>query len=152
MGEEHQLADRDLAHGDLADACVAALLAAEVRVSGSIGRSLRPAGLTPAGLEVLRVLHEADGPLPPHEIGDRRLVTRGTITGVLDSLETDGLVVRQPHPDDRRMLRICLTPAGRSILARLAASQLALREDLLANLGEGDRRTLLDLLLRVGVS
>ncbi|MEY2463907.1 MAG: hypothetical protein QOH64_2045, partial [Acidimicrobiaceae bacterium] len=61
------------------------------------------------------ILDGSDRPLCPNELGERRLVTRGTVTGVLDSLEERGLVVRTPHPDDRRMLLIELTAKGRRL-------------------------------------
>jgi DNA-binding MarR family transcriptional regulator len=36
------------------------------------------------------------------------------MTGILDRLEKLALVERQPHPDDRRAILICLTAQGRN--------------------------------------
>ncbi len=41
------------------------------------------------------------------------------ITGLVDRLESKGLVERQAHPTDRRVKAIALTPSGRTVRARL---------------------------------
>jgi DNA-binding MarR family transcriptional regulator len=76
-----------------------------------IGRLLRPVGVSAAGGLVLGQLRD-NGPLSPSEIGERLIVTRATVTGLLDSLERRGLIVRSPNPADRRGLLIEITPAG----------------------------------------
>lgn len=71
-----------------------------------LDRVFRRYGITGAGFNVLMILRGAHAPLSPFEIGERRLVTRGTVTGLLDTLEKQELVRRRPHPEDRRMLLI----------------------------------------------
>ena len=83
-----------------------------------IGRLLRPLGVSAAGGLVLGLLRDS-GPLSPSEIGERLIVTRATVTGVVDSLERRGLVVRTPHPADRRSLLVELTPEGRTVVAEV---------------------------------
>ena len=46
------------------------------------------------------------------ELGARLIVTRATVTGLLDSLERRGFVHRAPNPADRRSLLVEITPAG----------------------------------------
>lgn len=46
-------------------------------------------------------------------------VTKGTLTGVLDTLERRRLVARRRHDDDRRLVSIDLTDAGRELIARI---------------------------------
>ena len=46
-------------------------------------------------------------------------ITKGTLTGVLDTLERRGLVVRRRHDDDRRLLSVRLTDDGQALLTRL---------------------------------
>ena len=46
-------------------------------------------------------------------------ITKGTLTGVLDTLERRGLVVRRRRDDDRRLLSIRLTDDGQALLTRL---------------------------------
>lgn len=80
-----------------------------------ISRLLRPFDLTPSAGLVLSILADAASPLPPNEIADRLIMTRATVTGLIDSLERRGYVQRQPHPSDRRMLLVELTEAGRQV-------------------------------------
>ena len=46
-------------------------------------------------------------------------VTKGTLTGVVDTLERRGLIVRRRHDDDRRLVSIDLTEDGRELIARV---------------------------------
>ncbi|MDI9466589.1 MAG: MarR family winged helix-turn-helix transcriptional regulator [Syntrophomonadaceae bacterium] len=41
------------------------------------------------------------------------------VTGLIDRLEKEGLVVREEDPEDRRSLKICLTPRGREVVAEI---------------------------------
>jgi DNA-binding MarR family transcriptional regulator len=125
------------------------LFRAEGLASAALGRALRAHGLSPAAFNVLMILEGAGGPLCPHEIGERRLVTRGTVTGLLDSLERAGLVRRRPHPEDRRRVHVELTPAGRALLARAAPTLFAEEARIAAALPRRDREALVRLLGRL---
>ena len=70
--------------------------------------------LSAAAIQVLAIVE--DDPLPPHVIVARMLVTSGTMTSLLDRLETKGLVRRTNHPDDRRKILVQITDTGRDIL------------------------------------
>jgi DNA-binding MarR family transcriptional regulator len=56
------------------------------------------------------------GGVSPALLAESIGVTRATITGLLDSLENDQLIERQPDPNDRRGLLIKLTAAGEAKL------------------------------------
>jgi DNA-binding MarR family transcriptional regulator len=83
------------------------------RLVKRIADLLQPYGVTPSSALVLGILADAEAPLPPHQIAERLIISRATVTGLLDSLERRGYVQRQPHATDRRMLLIQLTEAGR---------------------------------------
>jgi DNA-binding MarR family transcriptional regulator len=85
-----------------------------------IGRLLRPLGVSSAGGLVLGLLRD-HGPMTPSELGERLIVTRATVTGLLDSLERRGYVRRSPHATDRRSLVVELTPAGASTVQQVRA-------------------------------
>jgi DNA-binding MarR family transcriptional regulator len=80
-----------------------------------IGRLLRPLGVSAAGGLVLGLLRD-QGRLSPSELGDRLIVTRATVTGLLDSLERRGFVRRVANPDDRRSIFVEITPEGLEVL------------------------------------
>ncbi len=76
---------------------------------------VQPFDLTPSSGLVLGILADAGAPLPPNQIAERLIISRATVTGLLDSLERRGYVRRLPHARDRRMLLIELTDAGRRV-------------------------------------
>jgi MarR family 2-MHQ and catechol resistance regulon transcriptional repressor len=80
-----------------------------------IGELVQPLDVTPSSGLVLSILADAEAPLSPHEIAERLIISRATVTGLLDSLEKRGYVRRAPHAADRRRLRIELTEAGRRV-------------------------------------
>jgi len=57
--------------------------------------------------------------MTPSEIGSRLIVTRATVTGVVDSLERRGLVRRVPSLTDRRSTVIELTADGTTVLQQV---------------------------------
>jgi DNA-binding MarR family transcriptional regulator len=83
------------------------------------------------------------------ELSRRLMVTGGNVTGISDQLETEGLVARAPHSEDRRSLVISLTAAGRRAFARMAARHEEWVAGLMGGLSESERKTLFDLLGRL---
>lgn len=83
-----------------------------------IGRLLRPLNVSAAGGLVLGVLRD-HGAMSPSELGERLIVTRATVTGLLDSLERRGFVKRSTNPADRRSLMVEITSDGLAVLQAL---------------------------------
>jgi DNA-binding MarR family transcriptional regulator len=96
-----------------------------------------------AAFNVLSVLGGDPEPLRPSTIADRMVVTRATITGVLDSLEARGLVGRSASPSDGRSREVALTPAGRAVVDRLVPRMHEFERDLMGVVGERRLRELL---------
>ncbi|SCF36940.1 DNA-binding transcriptional regulator, MarR family [Micromonospora viridifaciens] len=69
-------------------------------------------GLTSAGMRVLMTLARA-GDSTHREMAERCFVRPATLTGIVDTLERDGFVVRQRDPNDRRSVQLSLTDKGR---------------------------------------
>ena len=59
--------------------------------------------------------------ITPKELARQLGVTPGSATGIIDRLETAGLVIRAPHPRDRRSVMVLLTPAGGQARAQAIA-------------------------------
>jgi DNA-binding MarR family transcriptional regulator len=65
-------------------------------------------------LDILAQLVDApDAGLRMQELEQRSLFTRSGLTRLVDRIEAAGLVRREPVPDDRRGVRVFLTPEGR---------------------------------------
>jgi len=89
------------------------------------------------------------GPRTPAELADAAGVTRATMTGLIDTLERDGLVRREPDPDDRRMMSVRLTPKADAFVAALLPAHLLIMARLMAPLSETERKTLVSLLTKI---
>ncbi len=81
----------------------------EKRIAGL----LQPFELSPATGLVLSMLADSESPLSPNQIADHLIISRASVTSLLNSLEKRGFITRQPHPSDRRMLVVELTDKGR---------------------------------------
>jgi MarR family 2-MHQ and catechol resistance regulon transcriptional repressor len=75
------------------------------------GESVRPTGLTHAQFDIVATLGNTPG-MSYKELGERTLITKGTLTGVIERLEQKGLVARERSSDDKRSFFVRLTPAG----------------------------------------
>ncbi|MFO0599943.1 MAG: MarR family transcriptional regulator [Myxococcaceae bacterium] len=93
------------------------LYAASRAVTAAYGPLLAPLGLTYPQYLVMLVLWEADR-VPVSTIGERLHLDSGTLTPLLTKLEQRGLVVRHRDEADARVVRIALTPTGRSLKRR----------------------------------
>jgi DNA-binding MarR family transcriptional regulator len=89
-------------------------------------------GLTYTRLRLLEALH-CHGPAIMRNLGVQLGVSPRNMTAMVDALEEQGLVVRQPHPTDRRATLVALSPAG----DREAENALGPRLDAMAELFTG---------------
>ena len=73
--------------------------------------------LTPPQFDVIATLGNTKG-MPFRQLGERTLITKGTLTGVVDRLEAKGLVCRDNCPRDGRSTIVSLTRQGEKIFDR----------------------------------
>ncbi|MCD1625567.1 MAG: MarR family winged helix-turn-helix transcriptional regulator [Paracoccaceae bacterium] len=67
-------------------------------------------------------------------------VSNGNVTGIVDRLADDGLVVRVPVAGDRRAMLVRLTARGKEVFARQAAEHEAWLDTMLAELSPEEAR------------
>jgi len=78
------------------------------------GESVRQHGLTHAQFDIIATLGNTPG-MSYKELGERTLITKGTLTGVIERLEQKGLVLRERSHDDKRSYFVRLTAAGEQV-------------------------------------
>lgn len=111
--------------------------------------TIRAAGLTPSQFDVVATLGNTEG-MSCGELSQKTLVTKGTLTGVLDRLEARKIVRRAPSPSDRRSTHVRLTSKGEALFAAaFPAVVRAMKPYFDRALGAGDAATLRRLLLRL---
>jgi DNA-binding MarR family transcriptional regulator len=107
-------------------------------------------GLSRGKFTLLMQLVEADEDgLLPSEFAERAGVTRATVTTLLDGLEREQLVRRQPHPVDRRMLRVHMTEKGRDLITGILPDHFCRTKRLMAQLSDREKKTLIKLLVKL---
>ncbi len=89
------------------------------------------------------------GPRTPAELADAAGVTRATMTGLIDTLERDGYVKREPDPDDRRMMSVLLTSRGEKFMREFLPGHFKAIASIMSTLTETERKTLVRLLVKV---
>jgi MarR family 2-MHQ and catechol resistance regulon transcriptional repressor len=105
--------------------------------------------MVPTDFGVLEaLLHK--GPLTVKQIGEKVLLTSGSMTAAVDRLAARGLVVRTDDARDRRARIIELTPQGRELIERAFACHRDAMEEALKGFLEGERMILLPLLRELG--
>jgi DNA-binding MarR family transcriptional regulator len=114
----------------------------------SIGRLLRPLNVSAAGGLVLGILRD-HGRMSPSELGERLIVTRATVTGLLDSLERRGYVRRSANVADRRSLIVEITPVGLEVLQELRTIIHRHEKALMSGFSESDLRAYIERLHQI---
>jgi MarR family transcriptional regulator, 2-MHQ and catechol-resistance regulon repressor len=88
------------------------------------GMHVRELGLTPPQFDVLATLGNTPG-MTCKELGEKTLITKGTLTGVLDRMEARGLLRRTSSDADRRQVFVVLTPQGARTFERVFPAHVA---------------------------
>jgi DNA-binding MarR family transcriptional regulator len=107
-------------------------------------------GLSMGKFTLLMQLYQAgETGLTPSECAARSGVSRATITGLLDGLERDALIMRQPSVTDRRMLGIRLTETGQQLMMQMLPDHFCRTTGLMANLSSKEKKILIELLQKL---
>ncbi len=122
------------------------LIRLEARMNVAITEQLRAIGLSVPQCDVLTTLTEAEG-VSQQELAKRLYVTKGNISGLLDRLESAGLVERRSTAADRRQYEIHLTGTGRAVAEKAIALQRGFIGETMGMMRDADLATLEELLI-----
>jgi MarR family 2-MHQ and catechol resistance regulon transcriptional repressor len=112
-------------------------------------RHIESRGLSTSEFGVLEILYHK-GPLTIGEIGNRMLMTSGSMTYVVDKLESRKLLVRRVSTDDRRAIVAELTPEGSAFIAEIFPAHAEVIRKATAGLTVEEKRIAAALLRRLG--
>lgn len=101
-------------------------------------------GLQAGEFDVLATLRRSGQPyaLTPTALYEATMVTSGAMTNRLDRLEKAGLILRGPHPNDRRGIVVQLTEKGLALIDEALTAHVANEHEILAGLSSAERETL----------
>jgi MarR family transcriptional regulator, 2-MHQ and catechol-resistance regulon repressor len=84
---------------------------------------VRQFGLTPPQFDIIATLGNTPG-MSFRELGEKTLITKGTLTGIVDRLEARGLVKRRASASDKRSVHVSLTKKGEREFERVFATHI----------------------------
>lgn len=101
------------------------------------GESVRQHGLTHAQFDIVATLGNTAG-MSYKELGQRTLITKGTLTGVIERLEQKGLVARTRSSGDKRSFFVRLTPSGERLFGEVFPKVVAQGRQLFAGYSDAE--------------
>jgi DNA-binding MarR family transcriptional regulator len=120
-------------------------LASDLRLAvGRLARKVRlseTSGLTPSQLSALVTIDQI-GRARLCDVAIAEGVSAPTATRIVDALEKTGLVARADDSEDRRAIRVAVTPSGKTALRRIRSNRTAFLQKRLERLDERDLATL----------
>jgi DNA-binding MarR family transcriptional regulator len=102
-------------------------------------------GLSAARVRVIVALGRGEK-LRMGVLAEQLSVTGRTITALIDALEAEGIVAREPDPRDRRALRLALTDEGKRVLRKIRKLQQEVSEEVFTTFSPTQRAELAALL------
>jgi len=101
------------------------------------GQHVRECGLTHAQFDIIATLGNTAG-MSYKELGERTLITKGTLTGVIERLEEKGLVERERCQIDKRSFFIRLTRQGEKLFSEVFPQVVSKGAELFAGMHAAD--------------
>jgi DNA-binding MarR family transcriptional regulator len=111
------------------------------RLAEDFQRRLAPLGIDPRAYAVLMALSENDGQ-SQRRLSERLGIHRNVMVGLIDAMQSQGLVERRAHPQDRRAFAVTLTGKARELLPALHRQALALEDEIASPLSASERDVL----------
>lgn len=112
-------------------------------------QAAREIGLTGPQLTVLKLL-DTLGDVSLSSLSERIRAQNSTVTGIIDRMEREGLVVRERSTSDRRVVYIRLTDKGRELARSVPVEPMEIFRTVLSTLSSDDTRDLLRVLGKLG--
>jgi len=96
------------------------------QLGAHLNRGLQESGLSGADYQVLAVLSEHDGDrMPARDLCNALGWEKSRVSHQVRRMQNDGLICREPNPDDARSTMVCLLPAGRAAIEKAAPGHVA---------------------------
>ena len=108
-------------------------------------RCLQQYDLTPTQFYAMHWSNSADGKTLG-EVSERLLCTKSNVTRVVDLLVRRGLIKRERDSEDRRVVRVSLTPAGQQLYEEVSRTYIDSILERIGALSEAEHATLQELL------
>lgn len=113
-----------------------------------LGEGLKPLSIAPAQFPILLELWQKDG-LSQQELVERADLKQATIANTLARMERDGLITREPNPEDARSRLIMLTEHARALQSSSTEIAKAINQESLADLSADEQKLFLEMAQKI---
>lgn len=113
-------------------------------------RDIRRFGLNQTEFAVLELLYHK-GPHPLQQIGEKILITSGSITYVINKLEKKELLKRNPYEEDRRIIYAVLTERGQALMEEIFPQHAETLTEAFRGLTAEEKQLAIELIKKVGL-
>ena len=113
-----------------------------------LGEGLKPLSIAPAQFPILLELWQKDG-LSQQELVERADLKQATIANTLARMERDGLITREPNPDDARSRLIMLTEQARALQQQSTEIAKAINQTALSDLSADEQKLFLEMTAKI---
>jgi MarR family 2-MHQ and catechol resistance regulon transcriptional repressor len=113
-------------------------------------KDMKQYGVSSTEFMIMELLYHK-GRFPLQQIGDKVLITSGSITYNIDKLEKKGLLKRVPYPEDRRVTYAEITPAGQEWFGSIFPGHVEAIEASMQGLDADDKKRSIELLKKLGL-
>ncbi|GAC91493.1 MarR family transcriptional regulator [Anoxybacillus flavithermus NBRC 109594] len=120
-------------------------------VSEHVKHDIQRYGLNPTEFGVLDLLYHK-GAQPIQQIGDKILLTSGSMTYVIDKLEEKGYIVRQRCEKDRRITYAVITEEGKALMDHIFPQHAQKMLEIFQSLSTDEKEMAIHLLKKIGLS
>jgi MarR family transcriptional regulator, 2-MHQ and catechol-resistance regulon repressor len=114
-------------------------------------KDMKKYGVSTTEFMIMELLYHK-GKFPLQQIGDRVLITSGSITYNIDKLEKKGLLKRVPCPDDRRVTYAEISSQGKEWFGNLFPGHAEAIDSTMQGLTAEDKKTAIELLKKLGLT
>jgi DNA-binding MarR family transcriptional regulator len=129
------------------------LLTCTTLIENEVRRRLRDQfDITLPRFDLLAQLDRTPNGMTLGELSQRMMVSNGNITGLVDRLCEQGLIVRRPSPSDRRVQIVSLTAEGRKFFRTMARENAEWVGEIFADLSARDIEAMMPLLAKTKAS
>ncbi|MED4906676.1 MarR family winged helix-turn-helix transcriptional regulator [Brevibacillus centrosporus] len=119
-------------------------------ISDFVTDDMKRYGLNPSEFMVLELLYHK-GEQPIQHIGKKVLLASGSMTYVIDKLESKQLLERKSSQEDRRVIYASITKAGKQLMDEIFPQHRAAIEKLFKGLTAEQKDTMIQLLKETGL-
>lgn len=114
-----------------------------LKLNNNIAKEFRDTGLTAPQLMLIRIMAK-NGKLKVTDIGTMMNLTKGTVSGIIDRLESQDILLRERSSEDKRIVYVELSEKGKNLTKTMKGTMNDYFSSLFADCSEEQMDTVIE--------